>query len=726
MNDFENESQALSKEPDDGECDDNSDDALKNVMDWFQLDSGSGQTELHRLAAAGDEDGIRELVERARQESKRDLPLASSADEKQESQASRGNNDNENNEKDNDNKNDEIESNGVLERLLNFADTSGWTSLHVAAAGHQYRACLALMEAGQRYLAVGAKNCEGSTALHYLVRRPQQQSEESSGYAETLAMMLRCGADIDQTNNLGEAPLHSACLKGNRDAVKSLLRAGADSNARTGAGQTPLQYAVQANQPEIAKTLCEYGADPRDGTIELASQYRMPDDIVELLRQRGDELRECEHTVAQVDSSSADKFVRRFEPLPGERVHAGFICACSTNTEVLVRQGRLYVSNMRLCFYGGLLRGYRAIVLLDDIRGIRPENTAFIVPNAVTVFTKRCVYYFTSFMSRQAAYDMMVTLWRQSCRASVCTLSNSRYTAASVESPSAPRHASSSASGGGGDLLQASKPPPAHRAAVPPIIGSTATGDYFGVDDSAVGLRLRRNMSPSSEVIDADNNGAFNMSASMPAVHRRTSLDLVGESGSHDESLLSPASERWRHTKRRRRRRRRRRRADAARAAAAAAAAEQAEQAAAAEAAALAEREAIKREAAEREAAAERAEQEALEQRRRREQRAQEERDAHARQARQEHRMGIALAVVVGLVALWLSSALFFGSSDDAQSPDAIGNSIESAVQQLLAERERIDWQQAHKQWHREMTNYFDIVSNVHHIQDELDQFHAN
>jgi ankyrin repeat protein len=79
--------------------------------------------------------------------------------------------------------------------------------------------------------------------------------------AETVATLLRCGADPNAPDELGDTPLIQAAMAGRADLVPMLIEAGADPSVPGRDGQSPLFRAVWTRKPESARVLLDHGAD---------------------------------------------------------------------------------------------------------------------------------------------------------------------------------------------------------------------------------------------------------------------------------------------------------------------------------------------------------------------------------------------------------------------------------------------------------------------------------
>ncbi|CAG8456018.1 7391_t:CDS:2 [Funneliformis mosseae] len=86
---------------------------------------------------------------------------------------------------------------------------------------------------------------------------------------------------------------------------------------------------------------------------------------------------------------------------------------CALQKEILV-QGRLYVSAKHVCFYANIFGWVTILVIaFSDILSIEKKMTAFVIPNAVLISTLHAKHFFTSFLSRDPAFELMYTMWKQ-------------------------------------------------------------------------------------------------------------------------------------------------------------------------------------------------------------------------------------------------------------------------------------------------------------------------
>lgn len=111
------------------------------------------------------------------------------------------------------------------------------------------------------------------------------------GNIPMMELFLSRGADINQTNRVGEQALLLATWNGHTEAVKWLLDHGADIS-RSGKQWSALHYAVFAGHKAIAKLLIERGADvngqaPNQASVLMMAAREGKEDLARALLEAG-------------------------------------------------------------------------------------------------------------------------------------------------------------------------------------------------------------------------------------------------------------------------------------------------------------------------------------------------------------------------------------------------------------------------------------------------------
>ena len=91
---------------------------------------------------------------------------------------------------------------------------------------------------------------------------------QSSEVEEIVQQLILNGAELDESNKLGQTPLAVAAYNKNHRMVECLTKAGVDVNSRDNEGLTPIMYACQNNDDRTVEILLKYKPDllTRDGS----------------------------------------------------------------------------------------------------------------------------------------------------------------------------------------------------------------------------------------------------------------------------------------------------------------------------------------------------------------------------------------------------------------------------------------------------------------------------
>eukprot|EP00873_Tetraselmis_striata_P042724 jgi/Tetstr1/462988/TSEL_007929.t2 len=106
--------------------------------------------------------------------------------------------------------------------------------------------------------------------------------------------------------------------------------------------------------------------------------------------------------------------VRRTFSLDGEEIlRDDWSCALMSNRKILL-QGRLYLFNSFVCFYSNVFGISKKVkVPLTEVISIRKRKNAGVIPNSIEVVHCGKAHFFTSFLSRDDAYRVLMRRWRE-------------------------------------------------------------------------------------------------------------------------------------------------------------------------------------------------------------------------------------------------------------------------------------------------------------------------
>ena len=120
----------------------------------------------------------------------------------------------------------------------------------VAAARAQDAAAVRSLLVDQQ-VPVHVAQPDGATALHWAAHWDDQPVAD---------LLIRAGADVNATNELGVAPLSLACTNGSAAMVETLLERGANPNRALPTGVTPLMTCARSGNVDAVQHLLARGA----------------------------------------------------------------------------------------------------------------------------------------------------------------------------------------------------------------------------------------------------------------------------------------------------------------------------------------------------------------------------------------------------------------------------------------------------------------------------------
>ena len=105
------------------------------------------------------------------------------------------------------------------------------------------------------------------------------------------------------------------------------------------------------------------------------------------------------------------EFHKDFKSVP-EEDHLIDDFSAALQRDILL-QGRFYISEQHVCFASNILGWTTTLVInFDEVVAIEKKSTAMIFSNAIMVQTLHARNVFASFLNRDAAYDLLIRIWR--------------------------------------------------------------------------------------------------------------------------------------------------------------------------------------------------------------------------------------------------------------------------------------------------------------------------
>lgn len=139
---------------------------------------------------------------------------------------------------------------------------------------------------------------------------------------------------------------------------------------------------------------------------ELAEKTKTPSSVPERAKKKS-----WYNVIYPSYKSRSKIFKKLFKEVPNdERLIVDYSCALQRD---ILLHGRLYVSQNYLCFYANIFRWETCLTIeWKDVTSITKEKTALVIPNAISVCTKKDKHFFASFTTRDKAFLMLFRVWQ--------------------------------------------------------------------------------------------------------------------------------------------------------------------------------------------------------------------------------------------------------------------------------------------------------------------------
>lgn len=213
-----------------------------------------------------------------------------------------------------------------------------------------------------------------------MLRKSRSTSSVGAGVCRPLPISttiepLSSDVQFQNSSQLSRSPSHASSGKSDQKSLKSLT-------------SSPLAVAptIRSSSPHPSKSVAKNDSSEKPEKPEKEKKKK------------------------EFSSSRQKKFSRHFIQVEDEKVLNYFSCALVSD---ILLQGHLYITQNYFAFYSNVF-GYVTKLLIPTVSVIKisKEKTAKMFPNAVGVTTCDDRHVFGSFMSREAAYRLMCSVWR--------------------------------------------------------------------------------------------------------------------------------------------------------------------------------------------------------------------------------------------------------------------------------------------------------------------------
>ena len=88
--------------------------------------------------------------------------------------------------------------------------------------------------------------------------------------------------------------------------------------------------------------------------------------------------------------------------------------SCALQRDIILA-GRIYISEGHICFSSNILGWVTTLVIsFEEVVSVERETTAMVFPNAIAIQTLHARHTFRSLLSREATYELLISIWKTS------------------------------------------------------------------------------------------------------------------------------------------------------------------------------------------------------------------------------------------------------------------------------------------------------------------------
>ncbi len=125
---------------------------------------------------------------------------------------------------------------------------------------------------------------DGDGLIHHLITSYNEDNHQQ--FLDAIAMLVRCGADINLQNDKGNTPLFLAYSTSSEKLAEDLINLGANINLQNNDGHTPLFLACIIGSEKLVKDLINLGADLtiKDKKMSSVLHYAVANNHIEVVK----------------------------------------------------------------------------------------------------------------------------------------------------------------------------------------------------------------------------------------------------------------------------------------------------------------------------------------------------------------------------------------------------------------------------------------------------------